>query len=1136
MNNFKKAQVDAIALIKTIEAEVSKLDAQLINTSSKLSKMMSGGGKNVTNQIKLLTSQVEKLNIAYVKQQSQLTKLSTAKTNLSVATSKVATSQTRENSSIQKNVELNSKNQNAIEGSTRAEIRREKALKRAFDRQEHLSRSFVKLTAQHKKAKQVLQDSIVTNGKNNRETRRAQKEYDKLTRKVNKATIATKRFSARGLNSVSAGFRNLLGVFGIVGGISIFSNIVKNVFELTKTFDGLGFALERVAGDSLAAADSQRFLVSLTEDFGVELVSTTNRWIKFLAAAKQSGITLKDTEDIFRTMAKVSGVLGLKTDELTGIYLALEQMISKGKVTTEELRRQLGERLPGAMGIMATAVGVTVSKLDEMLKKGEVLSAEVLPKFAKAVELAYSLDSVERVTTLVAEQNRLTTSWQLFIKNITADESKVKEVFGFILTVLKEAVGYMDDLLGGDSQSLQKAITFTTSDLENEMNQDAEANFSMQSPIPGEGIVMRGAELKRQRDLQYIEVTLAAKDQVIVEEEKYAAILKLLQDHNEEVDAFKKKTAEDGILSAKTEFLEQTRIYEEFLEKKKIKEAAYEKTEPGFLKFRSYAGKIKDQKNSIKEAFGEEATFNGFVMDSEEAFEKVYDTVENNLAKATSKWTVFKKLTEESKVSVPKDKEEDGKNTTIKIDKEAKARFELEKMRLELKIKRLNEFAAKEDIALDHRQESNQSAAETEMKLIDLIRDYKVQDLKHRNKDLEENSAQEQVILQEAVNAKLEISKKYADEEKDITTSYLEVEKEDSKVRLEELEAIRKRKITARRNELKEAGKNEKEIEDELVKYKKELYEADMKTWLGFEILKLEMLKAFANPSQKKLLQAAIDEMNDILSKLGIDSDIKKNMKTVKELAIELFQELDALGSALFDNKAQQVDDEIQMNSDKYAKILDDENLTEQQRSAIEAERDRKEAELEKKKRVIERRKAVFEKATATAMTIVNTARAISRVSYNPALVALTAAIGAAQLGVIAATPIPKYAKGKGDYDNYEGAAIWGEKRQEVKIGKDGSMEVSPNKIGNHLTHVKKDDVIHPNASQFFASLNDDEISRGAYNLGAQNNMRRAMANGQSSSRQIVDAINKQKTSVKINQTLNIGDDLKFLSRMNNTL
>ena len=48
----------------------------------------------------------------------------------------------------------------------------------------------------------------------------------------------------------------------------------------------------------------------------------------------------------------------------------------KGK----ELRGQLEEALPGAFGIMAKAVGVTEKELQNMMKAGEVLADEVLPK------------------------------------------------------------------------------------------------------------------------------------------------------------------------------------------------------------------------------------------------------------------------------------------------------------------------------------------------------------------------------------------------------------------------------------------------------------------------------------------------------------------------------------------------------------------------------------------------------------------------------------------------------------------------------------------------------------------------------------------------------------------------------------
>ena len=88
-------------------------------------------------------------------------------------------------------------------------------------------------------------------------------------------------------------------------------------------------------------------------------------------------------------------VLGRGTEDQRLAFLALEQMMSKGVVSAEELRRQLGERLPGAVSMMAEALDVTVAELQDMLKAGEVLSNEALPKFAQVLEQRFS-GSLER--------------------------------------------------------------------------------------------------------------------------------------------------------------------------------------------------------------------------------------------------------------------------------------------------------------------------------------------------------------------------------------------------------------------------------------------------------------------------------------------------------------------------------------------------------------------------------------------------------------------------------------------------------------------------------------------------------------------------------------------------------------------
>ena len=102
-------------------------------------------------------------------------------------------------------------------------------------------------------------------------------------------------------------------------------------------------------------------------------------------------LTAKETQDIFGTMTKAAGVLGLKTDELTGVYLALEQMISKGKITTEELRRQLGERLPGAMDIMANSLGVTTAELDGMMKRASLVKTNAFKTVCHSPQLCIAV-------------------------------------------------------------------------------------------------------------------------------------------------------------------------------------------------------------------------------------------------------------------------------------------------------------------------------------------------------------------------------------------------------------------------------------------------------------------------------------------------------------------------------------------------------------------------------------------------------------------------------------------------------------------------------------------------------------------------------------------------------------------------
>jgi hypothetical protein len=58
-------------------------------------------------------------------------------------------------------------------------------------------------------------------------------------------------------------------------------------------------------------------------------------------------------------------------------------------VSAEELRGQLGERLPGALAIAARSMGMTQAKFNDMLDSGKIVSDEFLPRFAQQLRAEF---------------------------------------------------------------------------------------------------------------------------------------------------------------------------------------------------------------------------------------------------------------------------------------------------------------------------------------------------------------------------------------------------------------------------------------------------------------------------------------------------------------------------------------------------------------------------------------------------------------------------------------------------------------------------------------------------------------------------------------------------------------------------
>ena len=224
------------------------------------------------------------------------------------------------------------------------------------------------------------------------------------------------------INGIAGGFKNLIAAFGVVSAIDMFADLTRKSYETVKVLNAQNLALKEVFETENQVAYQKEFLSDIVNRYGLELTSTTASYTKFSAAVKGSSIEGEQARAIFESFSGASSKLGLSADETAGIFKALEQMISKGKIQAEELRGQLGDRMSGSFRLFAAAMGVSTAQLDAMLKSGEVLAEDVLPKVSNRLNETWNLDKTTKIDSVTAAQNRLTTVWTSFLDDLASDK------------------------------------------------------------------------------------------------------------------------------------------------------------------------------------------------------------------------------------------------------------------------------------------------------------------------------------------------------------------------------------------------------------------------------------------------------------------------------------------------------------------------------------------------------------------------------------------------------------------------------------------------------------------------------------------------------------------------------------------
>ena len=151
-------------------------------------------------------------------------------------------------------------------------------------------------------------------------------------------------------------------------------------------------ALKLVIGDTNEYKKSQEFLADTSQRLAIPQDVIVRQFTSLTASVKGAGKETADAEKVFKAIAAGIRGTGGSLEDMKAAMRATSQVFSKGKVSAEELRQQLGERLPGAFTLFADSMDKTPAELDKALEQGKVTLDDFM-KFAEKLFSTYGVNA-----------------------------------------------------------------------------------------------------------------------------------------------------------------------------------------------------------------------------------------------------------------------------------------------------------------------------------------------------------------------------------------------------------------------------------------------------------------------------------------------------------------------------------------------------------------------------------------------------------------------------------------------------------------------------------------------------------------------------------------------------------------------
>jgi len=242
--------------------------------------------------------------------------------------------------------------------------------------------------------------------------------HDQLTQFFTKGEAAAGKFETMVKGAFNRSGREASLFSKIVGGVTLGNLAARGISAAGRGIKDLVVDSKSAAKDLMSlktaygsvfegkADDQLKFAFEQANRLGLAQETTARSYMQLAASAKGTKLEGATVKEAFLGVAEASTALKLSQEQSEGAILAVTQMISKGKISAEELRRQMGERIPGAFNIAARAMGVTTQRLDKMISTGRITAEKFIPRFAAQLRKEFGPAAIKAAQDFAAIEQR----------------------------------------------------------------------------------------------------------------------------------------------------------------------------------------------------------------------------------------------------------------------------------------------------------------------------------------------------------------------------------------------------------------------------------------------------------------------------------------------------------------------------------------------------------------------------------------------------------------------------------------------------------------------------------------------------------------------------------------------------------